>query len=126
MKHLKIVSSFLFIFFLAALYSNAQTKEDLFSGSAPVTWLGLDFTQVKFIGSAYQFKDAGEITNADFRDKYVPGWNQLFIDEMKKYNVAEAVHRTEVNYAIEVTDKANSSIKGNFFSNNLEDYKKLD
>ena len=125
MKRLKFVSSCLFIFFLAAIHTTAQTKEDLFSGSAPVTWLGLDFTQAKFIGAAYQFKDAGEITNSDFRDKYIPGWNQLFINEMKKYNVAEAVHRTEVSYAIEVTDKANSTIKGDFFSNNPDDYKKL-
>jgi hypothetical protein len=105
----------------------AQSQADIFNESTEITWLGLDFTQTKFIGSAYQFKDAGEITNSEFRDKYVPGWNQLFISEIKKYNVAEAVQRKEVKYATEVTEKANSGMKAHeFFSDNTDDYKKLD
>lgn len=104
----------------------AQTKADIFGGSADITWLGIDFTQAKFIGTATQFKDAGEITSSEFRDKYIPGWNQLFLDEPKKYDVAEAVKRAEVKYAMEVTEKANNGIKGNFFSNDPNDYKKLD
>ena len=104
----------------------AQTKADIFSGSSDITWLGIDFTQTKFIGSATQFKDAGEITNSDFRDKYIPSWNQLFINEQKKYDVAKAVKRSEVKYAMDVTEKANNAIKGNFFSDDPNDYKKLD
>lgn len=103
----------------------AQSRADIFTGSKDITWLGMDFTQTKFIGSATQFKDAGEITNSEFRDKYIPSWNQLFVNEQKKYNVANAVKRTEVKYGMEVTEKANNSIKGNFFSNDPNDYKKL-
>jgi hypothetical protein len=118
----------LFILFLLCLNVAgviAQSKADIFSGSSEITWLGIDFSQTKFIGKAAQFKDAGEITNSEFRDKYVPGWNQLFIDEKKKYDVAGAVKRSEVKYAVEVTEKANSSFKGNFFSDDLADFKKL-
>ena len=104
----------------------AQTKSDIFNGSSDITWLGIDFTQTKFIGSATQFKDAGEISSAEFRDKYIPSWNQLFINEQKKYDVAKAVKRAEVKYAMDVTEKANNSIKGDFFSNDPNDYKKLD
>lgn len=104
----------------------AQTKADIFSGSAEITWLGMDFTQTKFIGSATQFKDAGEISSSEFRDKYIPSWNQLFINEQKKYDVAKAVKRAEVKYAMAVTEKANNSIKGNFFSDDPNDFKKLD
>ncbi len=104
----------------------AQTKADIFNGSAEITWLGIDFTQTKFIGSATQFKDAGEISSSEFRDKYIPSWNQLFINEQKKYDVAKAVKRTEVKYAMDVTEKANNAIKGDFFSNDPNDYKKLD
>lgn len=106
--------------------ANAQSKEDLMNGFSDITWLGLDFTQAKFIGSATQFKDAGEISNAEFRDKYITGWNNLFINEQKKYDVAKVVHRTEVKYAIDVTEKANSGIKRDFFSNNPSDYNSLD
>lgn len=127
MKTLKsTLRSLFFLLSLAAgLATYAQTKADIF-GSSDITWLGLDFTQAKFIGTPYQFKDAGEISNEEFRDKYAPAWNQLFVVEMKKYNVAEAVKRSEVKYATEVTDKANSSIKGSFTSNDPDDYKKLD
>ena len=109
-----------------AVSTIAQTKADIFSGSSDITWLGIDFTQTKFIGSATQFKDAGEISSSEFRDKYIPSWNQLFINEQKKYDVAKAVKRAEVKYAMDVTEKANNSIKGNFFSDDPNDFKKLD
>jgi hypothetical protein len=105
---------------------SAQTKADVLNGSADITWLGLDFSQAKFIGPATQFKDAGEITNAEFRDKYTVSWNQLYIDEQKKFNVAEMVHRPMVKYALEVTQKANSIIKKDFFGNNPNDFKTID
>nr|AUN35639.1 hypothetical protein [uncultured bacterium] len=114
------------LFFLNVKSVTAQTKEDLTNGTAEITWLGMDFTQTKFIGAASQFKDAGEITNAEMRDRYATGWNQLFINEQKKYDVAKQVHRTEVKYAIDVTQKTNSGIKTDFFSNDPADYMRLD
>lgn len=102
----------------------AQTKADVF-GDAPITWLGLDFSQMKFIGDATQWKDAGEITNSQLRDKYFPGWNDLFVNEKDRYKLADAVNRTEVNYAIEVTRKANNSLKSNFFTDDANMYQTL-
>ncbi|MEO7524130.1 MAG: hypothetical protein ABIT58_08550 [Ferruginibacter sp.] len=115
-----------FLFFLNVRSVTAQSKEDITGGTAEITWLGMDFTQAKFIGAATQFKDAGEITNADFRDKYVKGWNQLFVNEQKKFDVAKVVHRTDVRYGMEVTEKVNIGIKGDFFSNNPDEYMSLD
>jgi len=63
--------------------ASAQTGE--------ITWLGLDFSQAKFIGPASQFKDAGEISGEEFRDKYTVSWNQLFIDEQKKFTWRDRV-----------------------------------
>ncbi len=115
------------LFTTISIISCAQTKADIFNEANDITWLGLDYTQAKLIGSASQFKDAGDITNSDFRDKYVPAWNQIFIDEQKKYDVASAVHRSSVKYAIDITDKTNAAITNHdFFSNNPDDYKKLD
>lgn len=117
---------FAVLFFLQVKTITAQTKDDLYTGTAEITWLGMDFTQVKFIGSATQFKDAGEVTNADFRDKYIVGWNQLFINEQKKYNVAKVVHRADVRYGMGITEKVNSGIKKDFFSNDPDEYMTLD
>ena len=91
-----------------------------------ITWLGLDFSQAKFIGPASQYKDAGEITNDEFRDKYTVAWNELFISEPKKFNVAEMVHRPSVKYALEVTAKVNGNIKKDFFGASPNDYRTLD
>ncbi len=102
----------------------SQTRSDIFNNT-PITWLGLDFTHLKYVGTATQFKDAGTITNADMRNKYFPGWNNLFIAEQKKYNVAEAVQRSNVNYALEVTQAANEKSNAEYFTAKAEDYRLL-
>ena len=115
------------LFFVNSRTAKSQgSKDDLMNGSSDVTWLGMDFTQAKFIGAATQFKDAGEITNSEFRDKYISGWNNLFVNEEKKYNVAKVVHRTEIKHGMEVTEKVNNGIKKDFFSNNPDEYMTLD
>lgn len=119
------------LFFLAfalvcSIHLFAQSKADIFDANKEITWLGLDFSQMKFIGDAAQWKDAGEVTNSQMRDKYFPGWNNLFVNEKDKYKVADAVRRTEVLYAIDVTEKANNSLKGNFFESDGNMYHSLD
>ena len=125
MKSLLKLSLLSVVFLMAVASTKAQTKDNIFDGASEITWLGLDFSQAKFIGDASNFGGAGEVTNESFRDKFTKGWNQLFIDEMKKYDVAAAVHRTGVKYAIDVTLKANSNLKKDFFSNSPNDYKSL-
>ncbi len=107
-----------------SLNGNGQTKADIF-GDAPITWLGLDFTHLKFIGNAAQFKDAGTITNGDMRSKYFPAWNNLFIAEQKKYDVAGAVHRDKVSYASDITQNANDKSTAEYFTEKADDYQLL-
>jgi hypothetical protein len=104
----------------------AQTKSDVFDANKEITWLGLDFSQLKFIGDAAQWKDAGEITNSQMRDKYFPSWNALFFNEKDKYKVADVVRRTEVSYALDITERANNALKGNFFESDGNFYHTLD
>jgi hypothetical protein len=128
MKHtFKFICFFAILFICASTTTFAQTKEDIISGNADITFLGLDFSQTKFIGEATQFKDAGAVTNDEFRDKYVPGWNELFINEEKKYDVAKAIdYKKDIPYALDVTNKNNSGIKKPaFLSDDLNDYKRL-
>lgn len=120
---MKATLSFLLCLCLCA--GTAFAQKDVIKSDEPITWLGLDFTLCRFIGDAHQFKDAGEITPADMREKYFPAWNQLFINEQKKYDVAKYVHRSSVDYAIEVTAKANDRAGKNIFSNNPSDFSRL-
>src|SRR5438045_8051298 len=100
-----------------SLFAQA-TKADIFDSSKPITWLGIDFSQTKFIGSAAQFENAGKINNAQIKDIYIPAWNELFVNEQKKYDVADAVHRSSVKYDIDVAIKANDALgQKDFFSN---------
>lgn len=103
----------------------AQTKANIFDDKTPITWLGVDYSLTKFIGPAFKFQDKGQVTNEEFRDKYTVGWNQLFIKEQKKYDVAKYTHRDAVKYAVEVTEKANAALKKEFFSNDPSDFKKM-
>lgn len=104
----------------------AQTKANVFDEKTPITWLGIDFSQVQFIGSPMKglASNKGMVTNDEFRDVFTVEWNQLFIDEMKKYDVAKAVHRPAVKYAIDVTMKTNKQLtKKEFFTNDPSKFK---
>jgi hypothetical protein len=78
----------------------AQTKADIFNPKTKITWLGLDFSQTKFIGSEAAYKATGELINSDFVNRYIPAWANLFITEPTVYNVAKAVHRDSVHFAL--------------------------
>lgn len=121
---MKTILSFLFVCCLSAGSLFAQDG-DVIHSDAPITWLGLDFSHCRYIGDAHQFKDAGEITPDQMRDKFYPAWNQLFINEQKKYDVAKYVHRSSVEYATEVTDAANDKAGKDVFSNNPSDFSRL-
>jgi len=103
----------------------AQTKADIFNPKVPVTWLGMDFSQMRFIGSEAAYKASGELINTEFVNKYIPAWANLFITEPKTYDVARAAHRDTVHFAFKVTEKANSTITKNFFTDNLRDFSTL-
>jgi hypothetical protein len=115
LKTLLLTASLLFC--LSIISASAQT-----TSSGDITWLGLDFSQASFIGSS---RDAGNITNDQFRDKYITAWNQLIVNQPKQYDVAGMVHRPDIKYALNVTDKANRAIQKNFFSTNPSDFRKM-
>lgn len=85
----------------------AQSQVDVFDTKVPVTWLGLDYTQAKYIYTNNESKDA---TDSTFKYKYVPAWNYLFMIQGKKFDVAKSIHRASVDNEISVTEKANKAI----------------
>lgn len=126
---MKLITKFKWLLLLPFVILNskslsAQSKADIFDPKIPITWLGVDYSQTKFIGSA-ESKNV-TISNDEFRDTYVSSWNYLFINEQKKYDVAKAVHRESVKYAIDVTLQANKRlVKKDFYSTNPGDFKRL-
>lgn len=112
MKH---IFTCLFIFSSPCI-ATGYDKADIFDRNIPITWLGLDCTQMTIIGSAYQMQQSGKLEDVDIRDKYIPAWNELINVERSKYRIAEAMQRSHISYATEVTYKVNAGITRSFFS----------
>lgn len=102
----------------------SASRDDVFDELVEVTWLGVDFTHMKFIGDAAQWQDVGEITNSEMRNKYFVSWNELFENEPDKYDVAKAISRANIKYALDVTGAANNADDDgkNYFTDNAEAY----
>jgi hypothetical protein len=103
--------------------ASAQTKAEVFDKKTPITWLGMDFSQMKFIGSEDAYRN--EVINAEFVGKYIPLWENFFLKEPKKYNPAKAAHRDTVHFAMNVTEKVNNALTKNFFDTNPGHFKTL-
>jgi len=103
----------------------AQSKQDIFDGKTPITWLGLDYTQAKYVGLDTTKGITAPVFTEQFIKVYVPAWNYLFMTEQKKYNVAKATHRANVAYALSVTEKANSALTGNIVATKGAGFKTL-
>lgn len=122
---MRIVLIFLLAFAMH-LTCFGQSKSDIFDSKVDLTWLGMDFTEVHFIGTAAQWQDAGAITSTDLRDKYFVSWNELFVDEKAKYDVAKATQRPIIKYAIDVTATANGKSDKDYFVNDPGSFRHLD
>ncbi|WP_184550204.1 hypothetical protein [Mucilaginibacter sp. FT3.2] len=109
----------------ASQAASAQTKADIFNKKVPITWLGMDFSQMRFIGSEAAYKANGELLNTEFVNKFIPAWANLFITEPKAYNVPRASHRDTVHFAFKVTEAVNSALTKDFFTENANDFSTL-
>ena len=101
------------------LVGHSQTASDLFTDKdIRVSWLGVDYTQVKLIGKFDQFADWGEQSLAELKNDYFPAWNKVIINERQKYDLAKMLDRKEVYYDIDMMMMHNAEAK----SDGLEAY----
>lgn len=100
----------LFSVFLSGA-SFAQTVQDIFGkNSVTFTFLGIDYTHVALIGDVSHPSANYPITPDELKFKYLPAWNQLFIKEQDKYNVAKMLHRRYVLYNLEMIRQLNAAV----------------
>jgi hypothetical protein len=103
------------LLFVVALFfagqASAQTLSDLFAGNAKLTFLGLDFTQAKFIGRL------GFVDPVAIKNQHITSWNDLIEYEPKKFSLQDAFNLKPEMYQSKVSDmvKLNESVdvKGN-------------
>ena len=116
---MNIQKRFLFLFVLLISFGavSAQTKSDVFNKDIEVTWLGLDFSNAKFLGDREKFGSESDVKHL------MTAWNELIINESEKFNVAKAVDRSKVTNAIEVTTARNGEVDVQaIFTDNQKDY----
>jgi hypothetical protein len=93
------------VFFLAVIVSaQGQRRSDIFNKDVEITWLGIDLSKAKFIGDRERYG-----SESDMR-RLAEGWNNIFLKEPEKFNVARAVERAQVKNAIEITNDHNQQL----------------
>ena len=97
----KIVALFCGLTFLTNAL-NAQSVEDLFQNSpTKITWLGIDYSHVKLIGSFSNFNENTKITPEIIKNDYFVRWNELILKESNKYTIDKMFRKKDINYNIE-------------------------
>jgi hypothetical protein len=97
----KIVALFCGLTFLTNAL-NAQSVEDLFQNSpTKFTWLGIDYSHVKLIGSFSNFNENTKITPEIIKNDYFVRWNELILKESNKYTIDKMFRKKDINYNIE-------------------------
>lgn len=120
-RSIKLICLFTFIF----LFGNnknisAQTLKEFFATSeATLTYLGIDFTKAKLIN--YPNPDA-----MDIRNRLYNSINEVVVNEPKKYDIAGAFHKSNVNVDLSGVREKNSKINAEgIVSTNTEDFSRL-
>lgn len=108
---MKKLFAFLVLVSCSGMASAQNTLSDLFAGNAKLTFLGLDFTNAKYIGSV-GFTDPNAIKN-----QHMVSWNTLIEAEPKKFSLQKAFNLKDDKYVSKVEDmvKLNKSaqVEGN-------------
>ncbi len=118
MNKLNRLFAFLLLFNLAQRL-DAQSLKDVFSSSeTPVFYLGADFTLARLI-------DIPE--NAmDIRDRNYPAINDVIVNEPKKYDLAGAIHKSNIDHDLGMVGRRNAKINTEEMkSTNTSDYDRL-
>lgn len=122
----KVLLSLLLLFSLGKAHGQFAT-DDVFKPSVYMTWLGVDFSEVRFIGPATGWGEVSTKSPTEMRDKYFPEWNNLIVNEWKNFKIDDAVSRAELDQDIRAVSKANErSNKKEIFSESISDYQLLD
>ncbi|SKB91878.1 hypothetical protein [Dyadobacter psychrophilus] len=105
---------FAFVLLNAGFASAENTMADLFNGKAKLTFLGLDFTQAKYVGKI-GFTDPSAIQN-----QHMVSWNNLIEMEPKKFSLQKAFNLKDDQYASKVEDMVKYNKSANVADNITE------
>lgn len=105
MKKLLIVS----ILAITLMGAKTEDEKSVFT-TTDIVWYGLDFTNAHFVGAFTQSGSAGEVTGTDLVKKWIPAWNDLMLNEAKKFDLLKAFSKQTVYYDINNMRSLNAKI----------------
>ena len=105
---------FAFVLFNAGFASAENTMADLFNGKTRLVFLGLDFTQAKYVGKI-GFTDPNAIQN-----QHMASWNNLIELEPKKFSLQKAFNLKDDQYVSKVEDMVKFNKAANVADNITE------
>jgi hypothetical protein len=106
MKKTRALIAFISLFTLAV---QAQSEKDVIAAKE-ITWFGLDFSKALFVGSFTQFADAGGQSSSEIKDKFMPSWNDLVVNERQKFDLKKAYSKENVIYDLDIVTKRNAAV----------------
>jgi hypothetical protein len=114
---MKINKTVALLMLIGSTTLNAQNRSNIFDPQTNVTWLGVDFSAVKFIGDRERFGSESDVRHL------FDAWNDLIVKEADKYNIASAIHRKTITNEIDVTKEHNTEVDViAVFSDDKKDY----
>jgi hypothetical protein len=121
MKIQKIILAFCIFLCLNNTGLAQASGKDIVDRTVPITWLGLDFTNAKFIGDRERFGSFSDI-------KYlIRSWNDLIEHEYeRKYNIGAALRKSKVDMKLDITNTHNDGLDvAEMLSNDKADHLRL-
>jgi hypothetical protein len=106
---------FVMVLLVGGKVSAQNSMADLFSGKAKLVFLGLDFTQAKYIGKI-GFTDPAAIQN-----QHMVSWNNLIEMEPKKFSLQKPFSLKDDQYMSKVEDMVKFNKAANVADNITDD-----
>lgn len=104
MKRVKLI--FTLVLLLSFSFSQAQDLKG-FSQEESIAFFGVDYSQTLFVGTD-GFTDVEKIATY-----YPTTWNNLFVEESKKYSLEKTLDKELVHYSLKTVDSINGKITKN-------------
>ncbi len=101
MKKLFVLTALILVAYCAKLV--AQDVKSVFS-TMEIVWFGLDFSNVKLVGTSVDFANL-----TDIRDRQFNAINNLFISEPVKYDIKKAFKKDKATNDFSIVEKRNIS-----------------
>ena len=104
------MKKYILIFLISIISINFLNAQDLnkvlFDVEYGIDFVGLDFTEAKFIGGEGEYAPS-----FDLKNKWIPNWNTLFYTQSEKYDIGRFLHKRNVVNNAEYTIDLNSNIE---------------